>query len=854
MGLGAKYRAKLAGGMWIFSFFLLVLVIAPAIALLSDVINDLIALRAGNVEIKIVDQRIETTDVGNLTANELLADPAYADTDTVNDWTTANVNTFSYTIENIGTSAVETNTTWYIAWDTTDLTNHPELYYIYVYPEDMSDTDIIKDMMLNNFSQALVAPCGSGCSTEDVTYYLPGETQTTENQRRGIKFTMPTSVLLDSGHEIVSGSVGTSHTHNYKIVFGSSDDADKEDPDWFTDLFANANLRFDVSIDAKRVNGWFWSGATNEKYMLNNAQIDPDSSIFPPQGEVSYEDDDDTGGVLVMITTNKPVTADKGFTCTSASPYICTKLYAISTTEDVTLTAADGVGLQNTVTAYAVPTAITIVPDSGTQAGGTSVTITGSGFDSLLSIKIGDEINGYSECININIISSTLATCTTTASAYVGLMDVVATNKARTATLEDGYTYISELFAFTVDTRMTDTLDTDPSHYSGTATEFRVPTGSLWASYAYDWDVYCDTQNAPTAFTGYSGMSAGSNDGILCSYATAGEYQITIKPSTVSLNAKKDNGSLAAGWLNGFGFQDDGGLANAQSNKNLFKSIDTRFTQIARVVDLWGWGHDLFGPMFRGAKNAVGIPADLFADITLGDYSVVGILRDTFRDFAYNSTTATIPSGLLDFMSTANSNTTSFDSAFSSTFQNFAYNSPNATIPANLFSSIDMGGSFLGFSISSTIGTIPSGLFAGVDTSSATNITRLFYDTFNTYATSSTVGTIPVGMFGGLDMTSVTDFDGVFGQTFLNYAEHNPVGVNDTDINSIWGTADFAGKITSSNASGIFFSTFYNMTSLVGSAQTFIDGYLGGINPDSQAATFGNTSISDYATINSNWK
>ena len=74
------------------------------------------------------------------------------------------------------------------------------------------------------------------------------------------------------------------------------------------------------------------------------------------------------------------------------------------------------------------------------------------------------------------------------------------------------------------------------------------------------------------------------------------------------------------------------------------------------------------------------------------------------------------------------------------------------------------------------------------------------------------------------------------------------------DVNAIWGDANFAGKIDSSEANGAFWRTFYSMRSLTGAAQTFIDNKLGGINPSWFTEAFTGTQVTDYASLHPNWQ
>ena len=99
----------------------------------------------------------------------------------------------------------------------------------------------------------------------------------------------------------------------------------------------------------------------------------------------------------------------------------------------------------------------------------------------------------------------------------------------------------------------------------------------------------------------------------------------------------------------------------------------------------------------------------------------------------------------------------------------------------------------------------------------------------------------------------------MFSATFNQFAT-SPLNTNTTDINAIWGSADFKGKITPANVGGadpnaVFLGTFFSMTSLTGNAQTFINTKLGGITPSTSARTFYNcTKLADYAALHTNWK
>ena len=408
-----------------------------------------------------------------------------------------------------------------------------------------------------------------------------------------------------------------------------------------------------------------------------------------------------------------------------------------------------------------------------------------------------------------------------------------------------------EIFQFTIDTRMTDTLDTDPAHYSGTATDFYIPTsGYVDAvfSHAYSWYINCGGPGHTDQLVG--GAGANDSNGILCSYPAAGEYQITIS----------SGGNPTMGWMNAFGFSiGSSGNANTQANKNMFKSIDSSLTNYMRTAG----GTHRFARMFHGARNAATIPAGLFDKIdTSSATNLSNMFNNTFRIFAYNSTTATIPVGLFDKINT--SGATDLNNMFYSTFSAFASNSPTATIPAGLFDTIDISGAinlrymfhgtFEYFAYNSPTATIPAGLFDTINTGYAVEFMYMFCSTFNSFAYNSPTATIPAGLFDKIDTSGATNIDSMFYQTFYRFASANTLGgTADTDINIIWGNANLSG-ITALDANSAFGSTFYDMLSLTGAAQTFISSKLSFAHPNDNAYTFTGTNVTDLASLHANWK
>ena len=84
------------------------------------------------------------------------------------------------------------------------------------------------------------------------------------------------------------------------------------------------------------------------------------------------------------------------------------------------------------------PTVTSISPTSGTSAGGTSVTITGTNFISGATVTIGG-----SSCTSVVVVSSTSITCTTPSGTAGPQNVVVATGVSPNATLTGGFTYVA---------------------------------------------------------------------------------------------------------------------------------------------------------------------------------------------------------------------------------------------------------------------------------------------------------------------------------------------------------------------------------------------------------------------------
>ena len=118
--------------------------------------------------------------------------------------------------------------------------------------------------------------------------------------------------------------------------------------------------------------------------------------------------------------------------------------YTAGSVGATTLTAyvsTPGCSDQKTVTVKIAPNIGTVSPSSGNIAGGTPLTITGSGFQVGATVSVGG-----TNATNVQRVSSTTLTAVTPAHA-AGAVNVVVTNPdAVTGTKTSGFTYIGKLF------------------------------------------------------------------------------------------------------------------------------------------------------------------------------------------------------------------------------------------------------------------------------------------------------------------------------------------------------------------------------------------------------------------------
>tara|TARA_R110002072_G_scaffold276051_1_gene437383 strand:- start:111990 stop:116984 length:4995 start_codon:yes stop_codon:yes gene_type:complete len=170
--------------------------------------------------------------------------------------------------------------------------------------------------------------------------------------------------------------------------------------------------------------------------------------LAPTLSNVSPSFGPSAGGQTVTLTGTGFVagaTVDfGGSACTGVNVISATSISCITGAHangavSVTMTNADTqfVTLATGYIYIAAPTVTSVVANSGPNAGGTAVTITGTGFLAGATVDFGG-----SACGSVVVVSSTSITCTTSAHATGAVTVTVTNSDSQAGTLASGFTYI----------------------------------------------------------------------------------------------------------------------------------------------------------------------------------------------------------------------------------------------------------------------------------------------------------------------------------------------------------------------------------------------------------------------------
>ena len=139
-----------------------------------------------------------------------------------------------------------------------------------------------------------------------------------------------------------------------------------------------------------------------------------------------------TGFATRIITPDSDIAMDKIVSATGSNSVTGNLAYAYYWVQQMATFRASGQG----GTTNPAPTVTGVLPASGTTAGGTAVTVSGTGFLAGATVALGG-----TAASNVTVVNSTTITATTAAHA-AGAVNVVVTNTdSQSGTLTNGYTY-----------------------------------------------------------------------------------------------------------------------------------------------------------------------------------------------------------------------------------------------------------------------------------------------------------------------------------------------------------------------------------------------------------------------------
>ena len=205
------------------------------------------------------------------------------------------------------------------------------------------------------------------------------------------------------------------------------------------------------------VRAFYWDGSIaytegNTIEVSATTLSSPPPPVNPTVTAVSPSAGQTTGGTFLTITgtgfqVGATVETGAGNTCapvvvSSATSLTCTTVAVAAGVVDVIVTNPDtGVGTLTggyTFTTTPAPTVSSITPTSGAVTGSTAVTVTGTGYITGATVKIGG-----STCTSPTVVNATTITCTTSSHA-AGSSDVVVYNPdTQYGTLASGFSYVA---------------------------------------------------------------------------------------------------------------------------------------------------------------------------------------------------------------------------------------------------------------------------------------------------------------------------------------------------------------------------------------------------------------------------
>ena len=276
---------------------------------------------------------------------------------------------------------------------------------------------------------------------------------------RGLDTVSPLDVTAGAAGSGTTGNSGTATTRSAsELIVGAGMTASaftkagtgftlrtitSPDADIAEDQITTAAGSYSATAPTSTSKPWVMQMATFRAAQGTGSPAPTVSTLSPNTGTVN-------GGTAITITgtgflagatvslggtaaTNVNVASSTSITATTPAHAAGVVNVVVTNTDAQTGTLANGY----TYTASnPAPTVTSISPTSGTTAGGTSVTITGTGFLTGTTVSFG-----ATAAPSVNVVGSTSITATTPAHA-AGAVNVVVTNTdAQAGTLPNGYTY-----------------------------------------------------------------------------------------------------------------------------------------------------------------------------------------------------------------------------------------------------------------------------------------------------------------------------------------------------------------------------------------------------------------------------
>ncbi len=394
------------------------------------------------------------------------------------------------------------------------------------------------------------SPSGTDGTTVDITVTNPSGTSSTSSADKFTYQNVPTVTTLSPKAGSIAGgtSVTITGTDFYNlsgaaaVKFGANN-ATSYTVNSGTQItaVAPAGVAGVVNVTVTTPVGTSSTGAGNQYTYDATPTV---TAVSPASGPIA-------GGTSVTITGT-------GFLTTTAVQFGTTNATSYTVNSDTSITAttpAQSAGVVNVVvtnstasatltngfTYDATPTVTAVSPASGPIAGGTSVTITGTGFLTTTAVKFGS-----TAATSYTVNSDTQITATSPAQS-AGVVNVVVTNSTGSGTLTNGFTYDATPTVTAISPIAG--LPAGGTVVTITGTGFLTSTAVKFGSTAAaSFTVNSDTQITATSPSGTDGTTVDitvTNPSGTSSTSSADKFTYQNVPTVTTLSPKA--GSIAGG-------------------------------------------------------------------------------------------------------------------------------------------------------------------------------------------------------------------------------------------------------------------------------------------------------------------